>query len=166
MGGIVPGPMGTAHPNIVPYQVFAASDRPFVLAAGNDRFFERACEVIGRRELATDERFATNADRVRNRDALALLLQQVFATESRDEWLARLEAAGVPCAPVRTLDEVFASPEGARLIQEVDDPARGLLKLVANPIKLSGESPEIRLPPPRLGEHDDQGNESPGTDTK
>ncbi|MEX0832850.1 MAG: CoA transferase [Actinomycetota bacterium] len=153
MGGLVPGPMGTGHPNIVPYQVFHASDRQFVLAAGNDRFFERTCEVIGRPELAADPGFATNGDRVKNRDTLIPILKEVFATKPRDEWLRLLEKDGVPCAPVRTLDEVFASPEGARLIQEVDDPVRGLLKLVASPIKLSGKSLGIRLPPPRLGEH-------------
>lgn len=155
MGGIVPGPLGTEHPNIVPYQVFRSGDRPFVLAAGNDRLFERTCEVIDRPDLAADPRFATNEARVRNREALIPLLQEIFRTRPAAEWLALLESKAVPCAPVRRLDEVFASPEGRAMVQEVSDPARGLLRLVADPIRFSGEPAPIRLPPPLLGEHTD-----------
>ena len=156
LGGLVPEPLGNAHPNIVPYQLFEAADRPIILAAGNDRLFERACEVIGRPELAADERFATNAARVRNRDALIPLLSAELASRNAAEWLAALEAAAVPCAPVRTLDEVFASAEGAAAIQEIDDPARGLLRLVADPIRVGGRMPPARFPPPLLGEHTDE----------
>lgn len=155
MGGIVPGPLGTEHPNIVPYQVFRSGDRPFVLAAGNDRLFERTCEVIDRPDLAADPQFATNEARVRNREALIPLLQEIFQTRPAAEWLALLESKAVPCAPVRRLDEVFASPEGRAMVQEVSDPARGLLRLVADPIRFSGEPAPIRLPPPLLGEHTD-----------
>jgi crotonobetainyl-CoA:carnitine CoA-transferase CaiB-like acyl-CoA transferase len=156
LGGLVPEPLGNAHPNIVPYQLFETADRPIILAAGNDRLFERTCEVIGRPELAADERFATNAARVRNRDALIPLLSAELASRSAAEWLAALEAAAVPCAPVRTLDEVFASAEGAAAIQEIDDPARGLLRLVADPIRVGGRMPPARFPPPLLGEHTDE----------
>jgi crotonobetainyl-CoA:carnitine CoA-transferase CaiB-like acyl-CoA transferase len=156
LGGLVPEPLGNAHPNIVPYQLFETADRPIILAAGNDRLFERACEVIGRPELAADERFATNAARVRNRDALIPLLSAELASRSAAEWLAALEAAAVPCAPVRTLDEVFASAEGAAAIQEIDDPARGRLRLVADPIRVDGQMPPARFPPPLLGEHTDE----------
>jgi crotonobetainyl-CoA:carnitine CoA-transferase CaiB-like acyl-CoA transferase len=153
LGGIVPRGMGTAHPNIVPYQVFSASDRPFVLAAGNDRLFERACEVIGRPELSRDDRFATNAQRVRNREALIARMTEAFATRTATEWLSALEERGVPCSPVRSIDEVFSSPEGAAAVQEIRDPARGGLRLSASPIRLSGELSRVRMPPPRLGEH-------------
>ena len=156
LGGLVPEPLGNAHPNIVPYQLFETADRPIILAAGNDRLFERTCEVVGRPELAADERFATNAARVRNRDALIPLLSAELAGRSAVEWLEALEAAAVPCAPVRTLDEVFASAEGAAAIQEIDDPARGLLRLVADPIRVDGRMPPARFPPPLLGEHTDQ----------
>jgi len=150
MGGVVPGAMGTEHPNIVPYQVFGSADRPFVLAAGNDRLYQRTCKVVGRPELASDDHFATNAARVQNREVLVPMLQEIFSGRPASEWLEDLEAAHVPCAPVRTLDEVFESPEGAKLIQEIDDPARGVLKLVANPIRLSEGSSKARLsPPPR-----------------
>lgn len=156
LGGIIPRPMGNQHPNIVPYQLFEASDRPFILAAGNDRLFERTCAVIGRPELARDDRFATNQDRVRNREVLIETLAEAFATRSAGEWLAELASATVPCAPVRRLDEVFEAPEGRRTLQEVDDPARGSLRLVADPIRVDGITPPIRRPPPRLGEHTEE----------
>jgi crotonobetainyl-CoA:carnitine CoA-transferase CaiB-like acyl-CoA transferase len=155
LGGLVPEPMGNAHPNIVPYQLFRTEDRPFILAAGNDRLFARTCEVIGRPDLATDERFSTNDARVRHRGELIPQLEEAFAMRPAAEWLSALEAVGVPCAPVRTLDEVFASPEGAATIQEVQDPVRGLLRLVAAPIRSDGVAPPVRMPPPRLGEHTD-----------
>jgi crotonobetainyl-CoA:carnitine CoA-transferase CaiB-like acyl-CoA transferase len=153
LGGVVPGPLGNQHPNIVPYQLFDAADRPFILAAGNDRMYERTCEVLGRPELATDDRFATNEARVRHRDQLIPLLAEAFRRRPAGEWLAALEAAGVPSSPVLRMDEVFATPEGRRMVQEVDDPERGPLPLVADPIRLDGELPPVRRPPPRLGEH-------------
>jgi len=156
LGGLVPEPLGNAHPNIVPYQLFGTADRPIILAAGNDRLFERTCLVIGRPELAADDRFATNAARVRNRGALIPLLSAELEARSAAEWLAAFEEAAVPCAPVRTLDEVFASAEGAAAIQEIDDPARGLLRLVADPIRVDGRMPPARLPPPGLGEHTEE----------
>jgi crotonobetainyl-CoA:carnitine CoA-transferase CaiB-like acyl-CoA transferase len=156
LGGLVPGPMGTAHPNIVPYQLFRASDRPFILAAGNDRMFARTCEVIGRPELAADERFATNGGRVRHRNELVPILERAFAGRTAAGWLSALEGVGVPCAPVRAIDEVFASPEGAAAIQVVDDPERGPLRLVADPIRVDGERLPARRPPPLLGEHTDE----------
>jgi crotonobetainyl-CoA:carnitine CoA-transferase CaiB-like acyl-CoA transferase len=156
LGGLVPGPMGNAHPNIVPYQLFLAKDRPFILAAGNDRLFARTCEVLGFAELGTDERYATNEARVHHREELIELLSDRLATRSASEWIAQLETAGVPCALVRTVEEVFASPEGAAAIQEIDDPVRGPLRLVAEPIRLDGLTPPPRRAPPRLGEHTEE----------
>ena len=156
LGDVVPRPMGNQHPNIVPYQLFEAADRPFILAAGNDRLFERTCAVVGLPELAHDGRFATNEARVRNRGTLVDTLAARFAERDAAEWLAELEAAAVPCAPVRRLDEVFEAPEGRGAIQEVDDPVRGLLRLVAEPIRMDGTVPSVRRPPPRLGEHTDE----------
>jgi crotonobetainyl-CoA:carnitine CoA-transferase CaiB-like acyl-CoA transferase len=156
VGGLVPVPLGNQHPNIVPYQLFEAADRPFILAAGNDRMFERTCAIVGRPELADDDRFATNPARVRNRDALIPILAEAFRARPAGEWLAALDAAGVPCSPVLRMDEVFASTEGAATVQEIDDPARGPLRLVAEPLRLDGEVPPVRMPPPRLGEHTDE----------
>ncbi len=151
---VVPGRMGTAHPNIVPYQSFHASDRPFILAAGNDRLFARTCEVVGHASWAEDPRFATNEARVVHRDELIPLLADVFAQRSMQGWLTLLDEAGVPCAPIMTMDEVFASTEGVSLVERVDDPVRGLLRLVASPIRFDGVAPPTRTPPPLLGEHD------------
>ncbi|HXF72064.1 MAG TPA: CoA transferase [Actinomycetota bacterium] len=156
LGGLVPGPMGTEHPNIVPYQAFEAADRPFILAAGNDRLFERTCEAIGRPELARDPRFSTNEARVRNRELLVPILAEVFRTRPAADWLEALAARSVPAAPVRRIDEVFASPEGRAMVELVPDPARGTLRLVANPIALDGRRPPIRRPPPLLGEHTEE----------
>jgi len=155
LGEMVPERLGNAHPNIVPYQLFHAADRPFILAAGNDRLFARTCDVLERPELAADGRFATNGARVRNRDVLIDEMQAIIATRPASEWLSALEAAAVPCAPVRTLDEVFASPEGAAAVVDVPDPVRGVLRLVSSPVRVDGATAPVRLPPPRLGEHTD-----------
>jgi crotonobetainyl-CoA:carnitine CoA-transferase CaiB-like acyl-CoA transferase len=154
IGGVVPSAMGTQHPNIVPYQLFHGSDRPFILAAGNDRLFRRTCETIGESALADDPRFETNEARVRNRDALVPLLADAFATRPASTWLQELRAASVPCAPIRSMDEVFASPEGAAIVHDVDDPGRGVLRLVADPIRVDGAPLAVRRPPPALGADD------------
>ena len=157
IGGVVAGPMGTAHPNISPYQAFQASDRPFILAAGNDRLFARTCEVVGRPDWADDPRFVTNEERVRHRDELIPLLAESFASRTATEWIDALEAASVPCAPIRAMDEVFASPEGAALVEAVADVARGTtLRLVRNPIRFDGGVLDTRQAPPLLGEHTDE----------
>lgn len=151
VGGVVPGLMGNEHPNVVPYGVFMASDRPFVLAAANDRFFQRTCEVTGLRELAGDPRFRTNALRVENRDALMPPLLDVFKTRTAAQWLERLEAAGVPCCLVRRVDDVFASPEGRAMVERLGD-----VPLVASPLRLSDTPASIRRAPPKLGEHTEE----------
>src|SRR3970282_166012 len=96
LGGLVPGPLGNQHPNIVPYQLFEAADRPFILAAGNDRLFERTREGLRRPELAVDERFDTNEARVRNREVLIPILAEAFATRTAAGWLTELEARSRP----------------------------------------------------------------------
>ena len=152
IGGLAPSALGTAHPNIVPYQAFHASDRSFIIASGNDRLFRRLCEVVGHAEWADDERFATNQARVANRDTLIPLLSAQLSTRPAAEWLEVLEAASVPCSPIRSMPEVFASPEGAALVEEIADPDRGgTLRLVANPLRFDGERLPIRLAPPTLG---------------
>ena len=156
LGGLVPQPLGNAHPNIVPYQLFETADRPFILAAGNDRLFERTCARdraarARHRRAVRDQR----GPRAPPRRADPVLLE-TLARRPAAEWLAAFEEAAVPCAPVRTLDEVFASPEGAATIQAVDDPERGSLRLVADPIRVDGRVPPARKPPPRLGEHTDE----------
>jgi crotonobetainyl-CoA:carnitine CoA-transferase CaiB-like acyl-CoA transferase len=157
IGGVVPEPMGTAHPNIAPYQGFEAADRPFILAAGNDRLFRRTCDVVGHPEWADDPRFATNESRVRNRAELIALLQDDFRRRPAEHWLEALDAAAVPCAPIRRMDEVFTAPEAAALVTPVADPSRGTtLRLVRSPILLDGEPLPVRAAPPLLGQHTEE----------
>jgi crotonobetainyl-CoA:carnitine CoA-transferase CaiB-like acyl-CoA transferase len=139
IGGVVPQRMGTEHPNIVPYQSFHAKDRPFILAAGNDRLFARTCGVVGHPEWADDPRFATNESRVLHREELIPMLEDTFARRRMQDWLALLEEAGVPCAPIMAMDEVFASPDGAGLIQLVDDPVRGPLRTANRSVRRDGD---------------------------
>ena len=159
IGGDVPHPMGNAHPNIVPYQVFHGADRPFVLAAGNDVLFGKACAALGRPDLADDARFRTNADRVRNRVPLIAALQEHLARRPAAEWLAALERAGVPAGPVRDLADVFGSPEGRAMVRTLVrlEPGDGPeVPSVAQPIEMTGTPAGYRRPPPRLGEHTDE----------
>ena len=152
IGDLVPSALGTAHPNIVPYQAFQASDRPFIVAGGNDRLFRRTCEVVGHAEWADDDRFVTNQARVTNRDELVSLLSAELSERPAAEWLEALEGASVPCAPIRSMPEVFASAEGAALVEEIADPERGgTLRLVSNPVKFDGQRLPTRLAPPTLG---------------
>ena len=110
-GGVVPRRMGNAHPNIVPYQDFPTADGDMILAIGNDGQFAKFCAVAGHPEWAADERFATNPQRVANRATLIPLLRQATVMRSTHDWIAALEAAGVPCGPINRLDEVFADPQ-------------------------------------------------------
>ncbi|MCM5570185.1 CoA transferase [Burkholderiaceae bacterium FT117] len=155
VSGQPPKRWGNAHPNIVPYQTFKAADQWIVVAVGNDEQYRRFCEAGGRPELHRDERFARNADRVRNRAILVPLLEQMVATRPAEHWIAALEAAGVPCGPINDLRQVFENPQvqarGLRVDIERED--AGPVKLVGNPVKMSATPPSHRLPPPRLGEH-------------
>jgi crotonobetainyl-CoA:carnitine CoA-transferase CaiB-like acyl-CoA transferase len=157
-GGVVPRRMGNAHPNIVPYQDFPTADGEMILAIGNDGQFAKFCAVADHPEWATDERFATNPQRVANRAALIALLRQATVLRSTHQWIAALEAAGVPCGPINRLDEVFADPQvqarGLRI--ELPHPNAGSVPLVANPIRLSESPVEYRHAPPPLGQHTDE----------
>jgi len=150
IGGVVPRPMGNDHPNLAPYGPVDCADVPLVVGAGNDRQFVALCTAIGRGDLAADPRFATNADRVAARGDLDAALGATFATAPAAVWRERLRAAGVPCAPVQTLDQVFADPQvtASDLVTEV-----GGLRLVASPLRVDGVRPPVRRPPPALGEH-------------
>jgi len=156
LGGVVPKAAGNAHPNIVPYQAFSASDGQFVLAGGNDKLFRAACESIGRHDLADDPEYSTNAKRVANRGSLIRQLNSIFATSSVEHWVGLLQGAGVPAAPVLSIDQVFASPEANTMVSNVVDPIRGILRLVRSPLENMGLSESETRPPPQLGEHDEQ----------
>ncbi len=158
VGGIAPRRMGNAHPNIVPYQDFPTADGDLILTVGNDAQFAKFCAVAGHPEWATDVRFATNPARVANRAVLLPLLRQATVARTTHEWIAALEAVGVPCGPINRIDEVFADPQvrarGVRLAME--HARAGSVDLVANPIRLSATPVAYRRAPPDLGEHTDE----------
>lgn len=149
------GRMGNAHPTIVPYQTFDAADKPIAVAVGNDAQFKNLCRVISREDLAEDERYATNPDRVANRAELVEVLQGEIAKRPADEWVEVIRGAGVPCGPVNTLADVFDDEHvrSTDILGEVDHPTAGALKMVSSPLLLDGERPRIRRPPPTLGQH-------------
>jgi crotonobetainyl-CoA:carnitine CoA-transferase CaiB-like acyl-CoA transferase len=153
------GLIGNAHPSIVPYQTFHASDKPLVVAVGNNTQFANLCRAIGRPELAEDERYATNPDRVSNREALISELQQEFGKRKADEWAEEIRAAGVPSGPVNTLADVFADEHvlGSGMLQTLDHPSAGPLEMVASPLIVDGEHLPIRHAPPTLGQHTEEG---------
>ena len=155
VSGEVPGRLGNAHPNIVPYQAFATADGHLIVAVGNDAQFRRLCDLVDAPDWGDDDRFATNAARVRNRDALIPDLAARMRTRTSDEWLAALEQAGIPCGPINTLDRVFADPQvqARGLKVELDQPGIGPVPTVASPLRLSATPVSYRHPPPRLGEH-------------
>jgi crotonobetainyl-CoA:carnitine CoA-transferase CaiB-like acyl-CoA transferase len=152
------GRMGNAHPTIVPYQTFDASDRPIAVAVGNNTQFANLCRAIGREELAEDERYATNPDRVANREELVEILQQEFSRRTADEWVEEIREAGVPCGPVNALADVFADEHvlSSGILRDVEHPAAGMLKMLASPVLMDGERLPIRRPPPSLGQHTDE----------
>lgn len=149
------GKMGNAHPTIVPYQTFNASDKPIALAVGNDTQFEKLCEGIGREELAKDERFATNPARIENREELVQMLQKEFSKRTAETWIPTIREAGVPCGPVNSLADVFSDSHvlSSDILQTVEHPTVGALNLLASPVLIDGERPPVRLPPPTLGQH-------------
>lgn len=147
---------GNAHPNIVPYQAFACADGHLVLTVGNDAQFARFARLLGHPEWAEDPAYATNAARVGNREVLVPLIQAILMTRGRDEWLAELEARGIPAGPINTLTEVFDDPQvlhrGMRCTLR-----RGELEVpqVASPLRFDGESATSAVAPPRLGQDSD-----------
>ncbi|MBU3708357.1 MAG: CoA transferase [Burkholderiaceae bacterium] len=156
--GKVPGRQGNAHANIVPYQVFNAADGELILAVGNDTQFAKLCAVLGCPEIAGDERYAKNANRVRHRDALLPLLQQRLVTRSVAQWVEVLQPEGVPCGPVNSIAQTFANPQVIHRQMRVDlpHPLAGSVPSVANPIKFSGTPIQYGDAPPTLGQHSDQ----------
>ena len=148
--GRPPRAMGNRHPSITPYETLATADRPLVVAVGNDGQFARLCRVLGVAGAAADPRFATNADRVANRDDLVALLEEALAARGAAQWVAALGEAGVPCGLVNDVGEAFALADrlGLDPVADVDG-----VPQVADPIALSATPASYRLAPPALGEH-------------
>lgn len=155
VSGQAPRRSGNAHPNIQPQDVFACRDGHIVLVVGNDAQFAKFCAVLGRADLVADQRFASNAQRVRNREALAAIVTSVFAGADKEQWIARLDAAGVPCGPINTLPDVFADPQvqHRRMLVDVPHPLAGQVRLVASPMRFSQAPLSYERAPPLLGQH-------------
>jgi formyl-CoA transferase len=155
VSGAPPGRAGNAHQNIVPYQVFACADGHLILAVGNDAQFARFCEIAGKPELGVDPRFATNAARVQQRDTLVPMIAELILRRTQRDWLAALEAVGVPCGPINRLDQVFADPQvqarGMRF--DLPHPLSGTVPQVGNPLNFSATPVTYTQAPPLLGEH-------------
>jgi len=153
-----PQRLGNAHPSIVPYQAFETADGYLILAVGNDAQFARFCDLAGRPELAEDEHFTTNSNRVKYRDFLIPGLAEIMLTQDTDAWLERLNQKGIPCGPIANIDQVFDNPQvqhrGMQL--ELDHPVAGKVPSVANPIRLSESAVTYDKAPPLLGQHTEQ----------
>lgn len=153
--GVAPRRMGNAHPNIVPYQTFAASDGHVIVACGNDGQFRALCTAMNLPELAIDSRFATNSGRSVNRAELLPRLAAVFATRTRDAWVEALEACGVPCGPINDIEQAFGSEQAVHrgAAREIAHPVAGVAPTVASPLRLSATPVQYDHAPPTLGEH-------------
>ena len=153
--GAAPRRIGNAHPNIVPYQVFACADGHVIVAVGNDSQFAKFCEAAGVSQWSADPRFAKNADRVRNRSVLVPMIEAVVRTRTQHEWIASLEARGVPCGPINTLDQVFAEQQVAArgMKVELPHPLAGMVPQVGSPLRYSATPVSYERAPPLLGEH-------------
>jgi len=148
---------GNGHPNIVPYQAFHTQDGYIVVSCGNDRLYQTLCRLLGREDLATDPRFATNPQRVRNREELVPILQEQFLQRETGDWLTALRAAGIPCGPINTVSQVFSDPhlQARGFIWECEHPTAGTIKLSGSPIRLSETPTRLYKAPPLLGEDND-----------
>jgi len=153
--GVVSKRNGGVHPSVMPSQVFECADGYVIVAAANDVQFRKLCEVAGRPEIASDERFATNSARVRNRAQVAPLLDAIFRARPVADWSGALARAGVSCGPILSIDKVFDDPQvrARGMVVEVPYAPAGTLKMTGSPIRMSATPLDSAKPPPLLGEH-------------
>lgn len=158
VGGIQPRRMGNAHSTIAPYEAFQASDRWFALGAANSRQWELLCDVIGAPELKVDPRFASNKERVKNRSTLFDTLNTFFSKFEAQEWITRLQEAGIPCGQINTIEDVFTHPQAddRGFIVEIEHPTVGVVRSTGFPYKFSKSPADAFRPPPLLGEHNEE----------
>jgi len=149
---------GTAHESIIPYQVFAAKDRPIAIAVANQKLWVNFCRVVGKEEWLEDSRFETNPKRVENREAMLPLVADVMAAKTCDEWMELFVEAAIPCGPVNDMQHLFSDPQVVHreMIAEVPHATIGTLRLAGIPIKYSATPGSIRRAPPLLGEHTEE----------
>ena len=150
--------LANGHPNIVPYQAFRTSDGYVVVSCGNDRLYQSLCTLLGREDLASDPRFLTNPQRVRNRAQLVPVLQEAFLLRATGEWLPALRAAGIPCGPINTVSQAFNDPhiQARGYVWEADHPTAGRIKLAGSPMHFSKTPTRLYKAPPLLGEDDEK----------
>jgi crotonobetainyl-CoA:carnitine CoA-transferase CaiB-like acyl-CoA transferase len=151
--------MGNAHPTIVPYEAFRAKDGDIILAVGNDKQFAEFCAFAGRSDLSADPKFATNANRVRNRAEIVPVVAQIIAQQTQKYWIENLEKRGVPCGPVNTLDKVFNDPQvqaRGMVTEMAHDASPAPVKLIASPLRFSATPVSYRHAPPMLGANTDE----------
>ena len=153
--GIVPKPLGNRHPSITPFASFTAQDGHIIVGAGNDRLWRKLCNLLERPDLLTDPRFIDNAARTANVKELSVILDSIFVKKTIRQWLDELEAAGLPCAPINTIDKIVNDPHIAarNMIVEVEHPVAGKLKMAGAPVKMSASPAVSPSPAPLLGQH-------------
>ena len=152
---VVPGPMGTAFPTVVPYRVFPTQDRALAIAVGSERLWSAFCRAIERPDLEKHPNYESNATRIRNRAMLEALLAEIFLQRPATEWIERLQAAGIPCSLVRNFQEVVEHPqcEVRQMFPIINHPAAGPHRATGTPVKLSETPGDPALPAPLLGQH-------------
>lgn len=150
-----PKPMGGAHPNIVPYQLFESSDGYFNIAVGNDNLWVKFCSALGDEYLINNLKYTTNADRVQHRDELVTYLQNIFYSKTSKEWVEFFEGVGIPCGPVLRFNEIYEDPHvlAREQLIEIDHPTAGKIKMTGMPFVLSDTPGSVEMPPPLLGEN-------------
>lgn len=153
--GEVPQPLGSRHPAITPFEAFASADGYVIIAIGNDTLWEKFCEHVGRRELISDARFRTNADRTANHSELFPVLSEILRQRTTDAWIDALEKIGVPCGPINAMDKVVNHPQvqAREMITQVVHQITGAVEVPGMPIKLSETPGSVNAPAPSLGEH-------------
>lgn len=155
VSGSAPKPLGTRHPSITPFDAFKSKDGYIIVGAGNDRLFEKLCDIIGQPAMKADERFKTNSLRTQNYKALYSYMQPALEAKTTDEWIVVLEAAGIPCGPINTIDKVVSDPQVLfrEMIVETNHPVAGPVKMAGAPIKMSATPGSVDAPAPMLGQH-------------
>jgi CoA:oxalate CoA-transferase len=156
--GTVPGPIGNRHSSITPFDAFKAEDGYIIIAVGNDKLWSGFCRLVGRPELIEDERFKSNSARTLNQAPLKAVLNQIFPARTVAQWIAALDAAGIPCGPINTIDRLLEDPQvkARDMIVDVVHPVAGHLRMPGLPIKLSETPGEVSRPSPLLGQHTEE----------
>jgi crotonobetainyl-CoA:carnitine CoA-transferase CaiB-like acyl-CoA transferase len=153
--GNIPGPIGSGHQSLVPYQAFKTKDIQIVIVAHQDHHFQRLCQAMGKPEWAEDPRFANRKARLENKSILIPMMESHLQTKGGDEWLEAIHKAGVPAGPINTLDRVLSDPQvlAREMVVEIDGPANDKIKTIGNPLKMEKTPANTFTRPPQLGEH-------------